>query len=1681
MAGKDWEYTQWEGGYSGAGKSAVWSNNNIEGGIFRRKVFKDGYAKRFGEWNKVFIKEEEEEEIPIRERTPEGSIFISGWGNETVTNSYSYGGQTYSWSYKVKNLLIQSGDIEYNSLTKRFKSKWYQAKTWILSDSIVSKRISTDDKEVGHVLADVQAFYNINAQGGFGVNLATRPEDVAYYPYYEKNCLGVWPRGFPFIKRYEYQSITKNSLDQESAFARDTSYYSSIFQELYEIPRQNLTDLSASLSMEDCGCGKFHASGEEAANLKAELIKKNVSAYNFTLHSIDQNLLNKNITNQKSKFYINLEEFRAHPDNIAEGIKMYKGSEEEKTYDMFSVEFADCYYKDKSTLIEGSDITKLEYDWRIYYDLLTPFTPCDIKTIVKSAKVMLVEDEYYDGITFGYLKGYEEDITPIYLRDYVKKNNYGYNSYFNLSQYYPSHRSLRHLTFSKVNEIKQSQQNTFALFNKVEYVTQYYDPNTFSTSGACGGKTVTAPLTRQLLNPNSGAGFTLTWLFDNSTHGVAGVIVGFIPCNDGQLCAMKDAGPCGVGHYKAGASASSYYLEDSGNHGSGYNNQSFGKAGVQDGNELGESETKTYTPSEDLLANIAEELADENKETISTAFNPFQTNNYYYSDYYSKRYQYIPQTFFSNRKYIRKETSNEEQITYEIEGSEEEGYTFRVTTKTTDTRDYSGDAEVKEYGTIIGEPVYIKELITTEKTFEYEDFETGEIIETDYTYAVTDGSYIEKEATNINQFDGIGNNSVDSDVTAREITDYIRTKGRFHVPEDFPPINDLFNNYFFIDFLNPSALDELSYIPEKYEYKYHEISTEDEEYPDPFTSTTSSLASSSGGGGGGGNGNTFTTTYNSYGRLDPCSYDISFYCNSPMKFEYDDEGNVTSSYYVRPYQGLNCKWDRTLPSIGHVNNSGGWNTSINSDGTITSSTSGYNDTADAYSENDEFNDYITGEKTEKNISRVVSTTLPDYYSIDFYNNSFKNSPFFYSASRFVECTKKSLDVYIRIDKPIIEGSATFSSFLCHPWDESIATHYGCCNTENKNKYFFFNNKINKSKKSYEATTNYQNLHNRFYYDKTPYINFLTEGVYPSGKENCFTMMNVWMTDIEEGFSGIELQINDFTNLFEGKCTTGFNVPCDTAMVSTVSLENMSTSEKLNIFSKDEEDTRYVTNKGIFPILKSFWHSEKFDKEAFFAIETQCMIEGPEYFFSSSAEELPPGFEADYEGYLSRGLMLTTIKNGEYKNKYIGEDTGFFEYFKEQNKKRDKINARRAYDDAPEDMREEQGYYWSFEEAFGPYEMSSPYTFETQLAAKMSFTANLDGDIGVLILLAYDIDKWPADSKNTPNENFYEHPEIVESEKYKLKTAWLTVDFNKEEVINKFKDFQMSEVFCPLIKNSKKWTDKKLKDAGREYAYDDDKPKLLYQGITVPKKYNLVDTKDNEWLPQYEFDEKEREKLLIDHGVIRVVRQRLFTWREPKIDTKTGKQIKRNDKPVFIEHRDAIIECAVNYDADNQSGTVDLFYTGEKTVLLRVSKSDSKTDTEKSDDGEEIYEVCVGDVEIESLVIPKTMCWQEESGYVGNTYNYSLHIYNLTKVGIFDTLKIKEKAEDVPPEEQKVVMEVLTIPVLTSNNETFYCVSKDCKNWEITGKVGNGFLSHQASNVELTEKDKENPVEDETKK
>ena len=366
----DWEYTQWEGGYSGAGKSAVWSNNNIEGGIFRRKVFKDGYAKRFGPWNRVILNPKEVE-IPVVARKGEGAIFICG---------YIDGGASRTLQY-------YNGELEYDSATERFSSKWYTDTAWTLSDSIISRRISEKEEDVGETLVDP----NWDASIYGGMEWSRTDEETGEVvvdksdwreELKNKYILPYTLEGSPFIKRFAYQSLTKSSFFNDGLVKRDANYFSTAFKYLFRT---------------------FYYDNTKYRGIELfvkELQHQIPNNFYTSIWYYSTFVFNNDIRNYVAHKYLKNKPFITCDycfDNT-----------EKNDFIFFKNIYNNCIISEKY-----ADITKFEYDWRICYCLVARFYTGQCN--------FLLNNQQYKNIKYG--------INIVDCDQYSKKNKIAYSSF----------------------------------------------------------------------------------------------------------------------------------------------------------------------------------------------------------------------------------------------------------------------------------------------------------------------------------------------------------------------------------------------------------------------------------------------------------------------------------------------------------------------------------------------------------------------------------------------------------------------------------------------------------------------------------------------------------------------------------------------------------------------------------------------------------------------------------------------------------------------------------------------------------------------------------------------------------------------------------------------------------------------------------------------------------------------------------------------------------------------------------------------------------------------------------------------------------------------------------------------------------------------------------------------------
>lgn len=1597
----DWEYTQWEGGYSGAGKSAVWSNNNIEGGIFRRKVFKDGYAKRFGPWNRVILNPKEVE-IPVIERKPqgEGAIFICG---------YIDGGASRTLQY-------YNGELEYDSATERFSSKWYTDTAWTLSDSIISRRISEKEEDVGETLVDPNwdasvyggiewsMYEPINLENVKGIsfdiefNSSPKISKEDWRPTLANNTENYFVlysliRGIDWVKRFSYQSLTKSGyvppdskpLDRFETF--DTAYYKKVSEIFYEPQLQcpYFTKEKQSGITIDIAQSKYIANHGSLGSVDAESIKANTKVRSFLLnHSQGLNDVYENIVSKHHYGDIVIEDYESNKDQ----------------------------------------------------DDYTYFKSVDFYEKLARGLYASISSDYIDFIHYNSVDD---------LNDYARIIS---------GNLFTHHYGLSEKINENLGLLNRAQSDIYVLFSTKDFdITNYeYDP--FVSIQVSGSYST----------------FGLSYTYKNYYFDFLN------PFN------LKEKKTIGV--------QTSKFIDNLKK-----NNIYYDSSSILFNTINGSYQMDYYT--QEIISNpfnftFDNPITSDFSYTEKTLYNLMGYESYISSWVYSG--YYYPQSFnFSAIKLKKLKSTSYEEIKYNYEKSYEKKYPLGL-----DNSAYLGifsdDCVLKDYKLhIYTHTLYHPQQIGINKEtdkntalkiydFNYEYTYESKPNETFYppSYEYFDGTkvlYRTKYKYYYRYiFPGDGSGTYEGDT------------GEPTFPEGFTFISKQkiydykFNGFWgvkdketiaYFGYFEPKPFFETSVYGEKIEWIYEKEITGPTlyvSYPDEPTSGSD-------------------TDYDLLGEpIGTHTWTLEDY-------------DFNFSVVFKPHYTIDTSW-HNLP-ISFIYNED------------LKDTEGYDYNGYKYSEAYSFS-YIPENHTiyfTPNLEKDYEK-YHNYYIYDS-NRTLKK------AVSLLKSTKQK-NIYEQWAKYecVLTQKVLFSSIML-PWTDNIITFTGL--TPKKYNAHIYKNYENNEWT--HDTSLYKNVsandYNRFYKKGTCYENYLTDGIYVDAQSESIYFVNSFVTSIDEGFSGIQIKLPDTFLDEKWRISNAFNLPCDTGLIAKVNTINKEIIETCNIFTKDN-DLGYDINKGIFPVIKSFWqpYVNKETKKAatnienvLFSIETQHLIEGPEYYFSHSSNTLPPGMEQEYIGYKSRGLVITTCRGGTYNNFFIGKESGFFDYFPEQNTKRYPINAKRAYDDNPIGGVEEVGYYWQFEDCFNRLEVSGEYTFATQLAAKMSFGVRIGHTTSVLLMLAYDIDKWVPDEDDKPTK--YEFT-IPEGEEFSFKTAFLTAELDGAEPVipHAFKDFQMEKALWPLVERSKTYnTDKKLEEAGRKFAKDRE-TKKEYEGITIPGSpkdkdekdedgnlkgdtYNLSSVKPEEYLPQYEYDETQKilDEQKISRGVVRLVRWRTFTWREPKLD-KDGNQVKKNKKSVFIEHRDAIAECAVSYTMD-ASEYVDLFYTGKDTVLLHFSKNDSsvKEENDKTDETV-LYEICDGDTEIKNIRIPKNMCWQEdtsnEADNLAGTRKVDIHVYNLTKLGIFDILTIKEQSsseeEEADPDKAPTLkdFEVITLPVTakdakTGKETTFYCVSKNGEDWEISGKIGAGFLSHTAAGTKLTEEQKENPVKDETKK
>ena len=1615
-------------GFSSIGKSKVNTNNEIIPELqFQQQRFSGGLAKRFFEYNTIIKKEEEVSEIKI-ERTGKGALYIHG-----------------------KNTPYYSGDLIYNKTTERFSVKFEQIDYPVFSDCIIFKRITTDRDKVGRI---------------YGSHPNGRIRD-----YSAANIA----QGIVYVKRFEYQSITKSSLDQETTFRRDKNYYSKVFYEFYEKGR--VKEFEKKLCCHKCG--KFYYTGNLMPEENSTCIALRNDQYaTGVFYTVDNN--NRLVTNPQHPQYVSNE--------MVENLKNYS-----------LINFRDL------------DITKYDYDYRILYYPHWYFIGAHISYYQGSTALKRCNTRY----------GLTNTDQPITVDDFAKKNNFFYESYADFMYKIVNSNSAWASIF--VPTVEEKTQINQTIRHREEYAWE-----AMSWHSPEGGTYLDGALPFHYFEYKlNGSGLSYGVFYtDEGDDEIISCrdLPGLISNAGGALHGGAEQGystsrTCGH-HWKKYSHASfevaEYFKR-------GYTENSMNQGGfISDPDasiplteeELLENgitpKNETTSVDEIIKENLARGLIDPFKVIMVANFSTENINMQCYTPHVftnTQKYNSIGKTeerlvvegqrffdsdFDTNYQYtgIRYIDNFLDYVTLKLLRKDEngkaatqgsDGYVFLTDYNLSDV--YLAYRLKQKYTTnscllyVRGSdkpgdvPIGIYQYHTKDIDI---DFADG----SEYVYWYAKNEKIEELtnanmalASNLSDDPELDNGdkekkaNLDDGFEFRVVNQRIcAAYGKYEFLTVGTPglISSVFNKYIFVDFLPDKdlAYELEKEMDEKMDHNELDDASElNSDIPDLFRPMTEEEYD-----------NALKKFRNKYYPGSSIEIEI----NRPsLKFTCESEGNpypyecgsknVRVSFNTRSvdteYPWILVDWRTTDDGYSYNTyeidltpgksnfNPGDWTIPEK----INDGYNGINNTSI-----DEESDFQTGDnikdaenKNQKKyeISPVwKNVSIPSYYYQGFNNLNIVAS----SYAEYLMCATKTKG------KLLVGYNA--SPAIQRPWSGNIVTAAGCCPVRARNKYFIFDSKTTNfdgsSKKRWAPTFNTPAMQNRFFSSGATYVNYLGEGVYPHPDGDKFILISSWFTDAYEGFSGIQLKFdNNFTNFADGICTTGFNQSCDSALICTYNITGPLLSAH-NIFSTDTDNNKYPTNKGVFPIIKGLWQPDKDSyifkeiEHALFMIETQCMIEGPEYYFSTDKNDMPPGFSENYTGYKSRGLILAVKykDSDKYKNYVIdSKKTGFFDYFEKQNEKRKKINCRMAYDTMPKAMSGKRGYYWDCEEAFGLYEISSPFAFETQLAAKMSFSVRVGDKIAVLFLLAYDIDKWPAnvEKDNPTNDNAF--PEIYENEEYSFKSAFLPILINENfSPLKKFTNFIMQYCLRDLATKKSK-SESRLKKEGYKYFKEKN---TTYPGIILPLSYG---TKTGyKIMPQYIYNTKKDEKNQIRRGIVRLVRWRTMEWKAPITNSKGEIKFNNDDEVEIEEYEGAIAQCAISFNRPLKE-TVDQYYVGETVLICFYQKKGSN------------------DVQVKNLHIPKQMVWQEDITsqelLAAGQHDFKEQLINVSSLGMIDTVVIEKKItkkKNKKDEEEAKLFEVLAIPVVTSDNQTYLAVTKDCEFWEIAGEVGSGNQVHLAA-------------------
>lgn len=1246
------------GGKSALGDSKSRALNTIlPDELFQRAHFANGYAVRCGQFNKIVLNTPKKDKVPEREKEVQGCVYICG----------------YLADYSLK---YYQGEVLFDAEKKEFSVQFESAHSWVLSDSIVSRRLSEDLKKAGDCAIDPNwnnAKYSVPyiirrpnyETGGFD-------EAVQVFSDWRNEILlsgndyfiaAPFSLGRDYIKRFGYNSLTKSARDGSA----NKEYYSQTAKDLFEPVGISILEIAQKGLTEEikkcpkCGTIYTTVGNDEIPNVNVEKLKI-VSCFFDTQRIFEQLLL----------YYFNIKHFKilhdAQNKNITEQLKNSYWNFEREIYDFLKNGQADFrkYALSMDNFQQCSE-TALNPDYPLvhhlqeatylpYYSYDMDVTQYEYNPFLKYFPTQLQEEAFsvawINSITGQTIKNLKIGDENLILNDYAKQNTvyYGDN---NLRNNFANRNYLKNDVFNK--SIQYFDNNNYI---QSEYYTLNYDYN-LSTCYYINDAT-----------PDE-------HYFDQET---------FVTFSDFHLVYSKTIeGP------------------------------NPGKRDVTERYVCLQNPDFTNIVSKYLAHNKVYTGERLEAEKCNFSFQLPKTNKW------AGKY-YFPQRFTCGVIEVPKLPSE-------------------------DIHNYDNVVIRQFFNETEKVAVFDREEITVTKTYIDFDFNVSEETKTNKTTLYADKikppySYIGLMNYHLAKLSSSYNNI--SSIAANEMQ--IGGDG-VKIPiahNDFIKIQEKkirLNGNYIIDYTDTSNVIRGGrvYILKEYYFEKTAFETYDKHAID----IKSLLVSNS----------DEENKYN--GSLSPKPRKITELTQGTLTFEfYDNNFSYQGAEIFASKTNGRVFLDPELPEdyvtrvyiqTGTVNN------------LVLSSSA-------------EFDNYI-------------QIKGPSNYKGYFYRKQFKNNyqtrkdalgdwEYLHNASLPLITSKNNPTP--RVLNPTVRRINSAGSYwqgyqnmrfsvvsaIFKPWIENTVTFIGLVPDEKKNAGEVYK----------------ESEFNRFHKLGAAYQNYWVEGIYPHINGN-ICMINSWLSDLTEGLQGPEVNIQRLCDDENIKWSAGFNMPCDTALISEVNPADFSIVRYDNVFSKDN-GAGYNTNKGVFPIIKSFWQNKENTNtisSALFLIETQCLIEGPSYFFAYTADAMPRGLEENYTAYLSRGLMMAVEKNGVYYS-YVLNDCGFFDYFPIQNKKRFPINRMRAYDDAPAALTEEIGYYSDFEEAFNRLELSGKYTFATQLAAKMSFSVGV-GNQNILFLMAYDIDNFPE--PNEENKPSKIEVTIEPENAYSFVCAYLTVELGNE--------------------------------------------------------------------------------------------------------------------------------------------------------------------------------------------------------------------------------------------------------------------------------------------------------------